>query len=42
MGPRLRVEEDETDAGKVVVPGVYRPTFWTWSLHLTSSMGVRT
>ena len=39
MEGRLRGDEEE---GKTVVPGVYVPTFWTCSLHLTSSMGVRT
>jgi len=39
MGVRLR--GDEAD-GKMFTPGVYDPTFWTWSLHFTNSMGVRT
>lgn len=38
-GPRLRIEDV---VGNVVVPGVYDPTFWTCSLHFTSSIGVRT
>jgi hypothetical protein len=38
MVPRLIVE----DVGNEVVPGEYDPTFCTCSLHLTSSIGVRT